>query len=94
VTGITVNNESRPEIVQLSVNPVASRYIESQPFHYSQQVIERNEEYVIIQLHILVAEEFIRDILSYGAEIEVLSPESLRKTMIQRVEEMHKMYRK
>ena len=94
VTGITVNNESRPEIVQLSVKPIASRYIESQPFHYSQKVIERNEAYVIIQLHILVAEEFIRDILSYGPEIEVLCPESLRKTMIQRAQEMNKIYRK
>ena len=94
VTGITVNNKSRPEVVRLKVQPVASRYLISQPFHHSQQVIEKNEDFVVFQLHILIAEEFIRDLLSYGPEIQVLAPDSLRETIKSRVEQMKKLYNK
>ena len=41
---------------------------------------------MIFQLHILVAEEFIRDVMAYGSEIQVISPESLRSTLKERAQ--------
>ncbi len=92
VTGITVDNSSRPEIVVLKVNPIASRYLETQPFHRSQVIVERTDSYVVFQLHILIAEEFIRDVMSYGSEIQVIAPDSLRAILKERAQQMLSNY--
>ena len=47
----------------------------------------------VFTLKILITEELIRAILSYGGEIEVLAPESLRQTIRQRAKLVASLYK-
>lgn len=85
--GITSGN-SQPEIVRLEVSTVAARYLDSLPLHASQKVIEMKDEGFIFGLNVNITEELIREILSYGGEVRVLQPESLRKVVASRASRM------
>ena len=74
--GITSGNTA-PENVHLKVSTVASKYIDSLPIHHSQKVLEMNEDHFVFSLIVNISEELIREILSYGGEIEVLKPKEL-----------------
>ena len=92
-TGITVNKKSIPEKVKLKANEIASKYIISQPFHHSQTLISNSIKYHEFELTIFITEEFVRSLLGFSSEIEVLSPKSLRETIKKRVSEMNKIYK-
>lgn len=76
--------KGEPMRIVIQAEPVAARYIETQPFHSSQRCLEKNTDYSLFELRILVTEEFIRNLLGYAGEIEVLEPKSLRSTLKER----------
>lgn len=86
------SSESAPEIVRFKASTIASKYIETQPFHSSQKVIKQGKNKSVFELEIYVSEEFIRTILSYGGEIEITSPLMLRENIVQRVKDLVKVY--
>lgn len=55
------------------------RYFQSLPLHHSQNIKERTEDYTISQYYLQPTFDFRQEILSHGAEIEVLSPKWLRE---------------
>lgn len=75
--GITSGNEDPTEI-HFSAMPVAAKYIASQPFHASQILINETAEGAIFSLFVTISEELIRALLSYGGEVCILQPETLR----------------
>lgn len=89
--GITVTGEN-PEKVVLSVEPIASKYLQLQKLHASQELINETPQGNTFQLFVLITEELIRSILSYGGEIEVLEPISLRKTIQERTAKLAARY--
>jgi predicted DNA-binding transcriptional regulator YafY len=90
--GITADPKKIPETVVLKADNVAAKYIESQPFHSSQKVIKEGKNKTTFELQILVSEEFIRSVLSYAGEIEVVEPLSLRESLIKRLYSMNDAY--
>lgn len=90
--GITADNKSQPENVVFKADNVAAKYIDSQPFHTSQKIIKEGKNRTTFELKILISEEFIRSILSYGGEIEVLAPLSLRENVMKRLRSMNDAY--
>jgi proteasome accessory factor B len=75
----------KAEKVVLSFTEEQGKYIKSYPLHSSQtEVPSRDGEYVV-QLNIHVTHDFIMELLSYGSEVHVLSPATLRK----RVKQIH-----
>lgn len=86
--GITANNDSEPEKVIFKADNVAAKYIESQPFHFSQKTFKKGKNRTTFTLTVLISEELIRTILSYGGEIEVLEPKSLRDKIAERISTM------
>lgn len=89
--GITAN-DSLPEEVVIKADNIASKYIESQPFHSSQKVSKRGKNRTTFKLQVLPSEEFIRAILSYGGDVEVISPEHLRETLTNRIKKAYSSY--
>ena len=81
--GITAFKGEALRIV-LKADAVAARYIETQAFHASQKLLEKQPEYSLFELRILITEEFIRNLLGYAGEVEVLEPASLRLTLKER----------
>ena len=80
--GITSGNED-PEQVVFKASPVAAKYIDSQPFHSSQEKTKELKDGVTFSLTVNVSEELIRALLSYGGEVKIIHPKTL-KAEIQR----------
>jgi predicted DNA-binding transcriptional regulator YafY len=91
--GIT-SYKGKTERIILKANHIAAKYISSQPFHQSQQILEENAEFSSFELKVLVSEEFIRNLLGYAGEIEVLEPNSLREAIRERALQLSNLYKK
>ncbi len=87
--GITSGN-TEPYDVRLKTTIVAAKYLDSLPFHHSQKVVEMQKDYFIFSLYVSISEELIRSILSYGGEIEVLSPQVLKDEVFKRAKRICK----
>lgn len=85
--GITSGNDL-PVEVRLKVNMVAAKYLDSLPLHASQKVREMHDDHLIFTLKVNVSEELIREILSYGGEIQVLEPAALQKEIHRRAKKL------
>lgn len=90
--GITTNNQSAPEKILFKADNVAAKYIDSQPFHFSQKRLKAGKNRTSFELNVLISEELIRSILSFAGEIEVLSPVSLRDILKDRLKTMVQNY--
>jgi len=91
--GITASADARPEKIVFIASTIASKYINSQPFHESQKIIEEDENRTIFELFALVSEELIRELLSYGGDVQVLEPEGLKNELINRIQKMMVNYK-
>ena len=90
--GITVMDESPQNIVFRVTNRQAP-YVESQPLHPSQTVVERTEEVVTFQIHVLITFELISNLLGMGDQVEVVKPSLLRNhlhTVAQNIAREHR----
>lgn len=91
--GITAY-KGKTERIVIRANHVAAKYITSQPFHQSQQLMEEQSEFSTFELKVLVSEEFIRNLLGYAGEIEVIEPKSLRNVIRERANQLSQLYKK
>jgi len=90
--GITANDSKADKIVFKADN-IAAKYIVSQPFHTSQELVKEGKNKTTFSIEVIVSEELIRSFLSFGGEIEILEPESLRNTIIKRVLTLKENYK-
>jgi predicted DNA-binding transcriptional regulator YafY len=89
--GITTH-DGEPEKITFKANNLAAKYIESQPFHHSQRLDKEGKNKSTFSLNVIPTEELIREIMSYGGEIEVISPIHLRDKISDRVVDMIQNY--
>lgn len=89
--GITTNHQ-QPEKIVFKADNVAAKYIESQPFHPSQKLVKKGKNKSTFELYVIVSEELIRGILSYGPEIKVTSPQNLVTSLKERIQGMVENY--
>jgi len=79
--GITTEKKAAERIV-LRVNDIASKYIESQPLHSSQEKIGTNQFVLTVQIN----EELIRTLLGFMGELQIISPAHLVQTWNERIQ--------
>lgn len=91
--GITQIHNAFPEKIILSFTPHQALYIISQPLHHSQKIIKETKTEVQIQLEVYVTAELKMTILSFGAEVKVLQPASLKKEIKQSIKKMAELYK-
>jgi predicted DNA-binding transcriptional regulator YafY len=60
--------------------------------HHSQEEIKITDEYSVFQYFIRPTYDFRQELLSHGAEIEVLSPQWFREEVSAITKEMNKLY--
>src|SRR5690606_15818988 len=68
--GITRKLNEKPLKLKLKVNSFDANYVLSDPWHTSQKIVERTDEYLIFSLEVNESQELDLKIRSYGAEIE------------------------
>ena len=76
--GIINGTDEDPVKVVLSFTPREGRYVESLPLHHSQQLILSNNDEIRFSYFIRPTYDFRMEILSYGDQIKVIEPESLK----------------
>ena len=92
--GITVAINKEPQDVILKVANRQVNYFDSLPLHNSQRKIEKEStpEYAVYKYHLTPTYDFKQEILRYGPDVEVLSPESLREELHADIKEMLSRY--
>lgn len=75
--GVITSNESSPEEIVLSFEPLQGKYIKSYPLHESQIILKDNENELVIQLKLFLTHDFLMELLSYGENVKVIRPKKL-----------------
>lgn len=91
--GIVVHPKIPACEVKIKVFGKSRNYIQTLPLHHSQREVESNMEYTIFEYYIAPTKDFMQEILSYGNEIEVLSPESFRNEIAETINQMKNLYK-
>ena len=81
-----------PEKIELRFSTVAAKLVETQPLHSSQKKIKESKAGTDFQFELHPCQELYNFILSYGNEVEVLKPASLRKEILRRLDLAMKNY--
>lgn len=89
--GITAS-AGAPENVVFKADNVAAKYILSQPFHSSLKMVKEGKNKTTFEMTVYISEELIREIMSYGGDIEVVEPQLLKDHIIQRIKAMVENY--
>lgn len=89
--GITAPNDP-PQLIVFKADNVAAKYIESMPFHSTMTLVKEGKNKSTYKMLVFVTEELIRDFLSYGPELEVVEPMSLRLELARRIKLMAERY--
>ena len=83
IIGVTNYDDREVEAIRLRVNKRRYDYIRTKPLHMSQRLLKdlETEDSVSIELKVKVNFELKKLLLSYGDDIEVVAPRSLRDSM-------------
>lgn len=68
------------------------KYLRLLPLHPSQEETEKHTDYSVFTYRLYPTYDFFQEILSHGGEVEILSPEWVRKEIRTLIEEMLKVY--
>jgi predicted DNA-binding transcriptional regulator YafY len=85
--GITETKAKKAEKVTIRVNPIPGRLIKTQPLHSSQVVTKDNEDFIEFKFDVYPSPELYAKLLSFGADLEVVSPVKIRnefKTILEK----------
>lgn len=73
--GIITSDEYKAEEVKIKAFGNKAKYLETLPLHHTQKEVEKGEGYTIFSYYLKPIYDFRQELLSFGAEIQVLSPE-------------------
>ena len=91
--GIVIGYNVKPERIIIRANKDHKHYLKSLPLHHSQRLIEDCGEYADFELYLSPTYDFVMRLLHVGARIEVIQPQSLRKTMKGWISDMYNLYK-
>lgn len=87
-----IHGSGNTETVLLKVNTGQAKYFRELPLHNSQQEITNKSDYSIFRYKLKITFDLIQEILSHGATVEVISPESLRKRIKESIQQTENLY--
>lgn len=76
--GVLTNDKLHIQQVKLQFSVEQGQYVKTYPLHHSQRVIEETRQHVLIELSLYITYDFIKELLSFGAELNVIEPLSLK----------------
>jgi len=77
--GITNDDETEAVKVVVRVSERQAHYMNALPLHHSQRVVEQGAEFSTLEFYLKPSFDFKQELLSYGADVEVLEPDWLRR---------------
>jgi predicted DNA-binding transcriptional regulator YafY len=94
VIGVTLPCDQAPQKILLKVDASLWPYIETKPLHGSQKLKEKNSEFSILELSLILNYELEALIFSFGERLEVLEPSQLRDNLRNRLSSLLDRYKK
>ena len=91
--GIIADDGTKKEHIRLKVTGNQAKYFRSLPLHDSQKETLVAVDYSIFEYDLRPTFDFQQEILSHIPDVEVISPEGLRKNIAFKVSLMHNIYR-
>lgn len=91
VVGVTVPQGDSQDII-IKVYKESMGFFTTKPLHLSQRLIEKSNDYMIISINVKTNYELDSKILSFGPSVEVLSPESYRNHISDKIRAMNEKY--
>jgi predicted DNA-binding transcriptional regulator YafY len=92
--GIITNEAEKPEPVRLQFNYQQGQYVKTYPLHSSQKLINENENEVVIELNVYVTYDLVKELLSFGSELKVIRPGTLRNEIKKSLQDALKLYKR
>ncbi|MBL0009486.1 MAG: WYL domain-containing protein [Saprospiraceae bacterium] len=78
--------------IQVRVNNRRLPWILTKPIHSSQRELETNHDSTLISLDLMPNKEFEALLLSFGEDVEVIKPKSLRSKLAKKIKQMNTNY--
>lgn len=88
VVGVSINVGAKREKIIIKADFPAAGYIESKPFHNSQIIVEKTNNYIVFELNLITNYEFETQLLGYLDECIIVKPDKLRQKLIERAEKI------
>ena len=94
VVGVSVNPNEEVQTITIWVDKEQLPYTLSKPIHSSQTVIEQREDgSAVITIEVIPNFELMQLLLSFGDRIKILSPNTLREEILQRIQKNIENYK-
>lgn len=77
--GITIPENPESTLILLNFSPERAPYIITKPIHPSQKIIKNDKKGLTIQMKLIPNKEFMSLLLSFGPDVEIIEPQSLRR---------------
>lgn len=90
--GITVESGAKAERVVLRIDANRYPYVETKPFSEKQKIVKRDKETITVSFPMRVNKELVSKLLSFGCDIEVVEPHSLRKELARQIAKLNNKY--
>lgn len=91
VVGVSIpKDDVKKDTIVLRFTEARFPYVTSKPIHKSQTVV--NEEECTVALNIKPTRELEQQVLSFGSDVEVISPEAFRAQIAEKIAENYKKY--
>ena len=87
-----ITDDSKTQIIRIKVYDMHCQYVRALPLHHTQQEVETTKDYAIFEYYLKPTFDFKQEILSRGADVEVLSPVSFREEIMESIQEMASRY--
>lgn len=84
--GIINGVKIKPQKIVLSFTPAEGKYINSLPLHHSQKEVLKNEQEWRFEYFLQPTHDFIMEVQSYGADVKVLEPVSLKNAILKHLQ--------
>ena len=91
VVGVSVPMSGTPDKVVLKFEKSRFPYVETKPLHPSQRIIDKDE--CIVQIEVHQNSELNSLIFSFGDQVEVLAPDSLRNQFKAKINKLSEKYK-
>lgn len=79
--GVIYGEARSVENIKLLFKGGIGNYIKTMPLHHSQRIISEHKSELVVQLQLFPSKDFVAELLSYGAGVEVLQPARLKNAV-------------
>lgn len=92
IFGVSLPDNPTIEVIHLKFSAARSKYVETNPFHFSQELLKESKTHKIFTYQLIPNKELDSLILSFGSDVEVLKPISLRLKIMAIIEKNKNLY--